>query len=345
MTRLPRLLRDSEAASMRDEDDDDDDAQKGPSLFAKGARFLVQRPLLSGILFALLGFAALAFTLPVPEKAADAELAIAVSKVVTQEHPEQEKPPEQEARERQATPPTEETPPPAPAVPVVADVALLITDVGLNRRLAEAIDKTLPVETTLAISPYGSDPAATAKAFLDTGRDIWVNLSAQSTEAGIDPGPLAISGALSKKENVDFIKKQLDAVGSGAIGIFVPNDADITLQPDLWRDVALEAIAFNKMVLDGTAAKVATELYVQKSEAKISAYLKTDIVIDGSTPPAALEAALASAVPAILKLKEAIVVVTHPNAIGVEIVGKWVEGLAANGIRLVPASKFTGLKP
>lgn len=325
---------------MRDADDDDDEVAKGPSPFAKLGRFLVARPIVSGIVFALLGFVVLALMLPKHETAPDAVLAIAV-KEVAQEKPEPEKLPEQDVAEMKATPPEDA----APTVPVVADVALLITDVGLNRRIAEAIDKTLPVETSLAITPYGADPTATAKAFAETGRDVWVNLSAQSVAPGIDPGPLAMSGALSKKENVDFIKKQLDAVGSSAIGVFLPPDADITLQPDLWRDVALETIAFNKMVLDGTPAKVATELYVQKSEAKISAYLKTDIVIDGATVPAALEAALTSTIPKILSLKDAIVVVTHPNAIGVEKIEAWVESLASHGIRLVPASKFTGLKP
>lgn len=330
---------------MRDDDDDGEDGQGGPSAFSKAGGFLVSNPIVSGGLFAVLGFLVIMLALPAHKAAPDAVIDVPVAEVM-QEKAEAEKLPEKQVGEMQATPPEEAAETPAPvSVPVVADAALIITDVGLSRRVAEAIDKSMPVETTLAVSPYGADPAAVAKAFADTGRDVWLNVSAQSIEGGIDPGPLALSGSLGKKENLEFLKKQMDAVGPKAIGIFLPADADITKQGDLWRDVALETIAMNRMVLDGTPVKVPTELYVQKSESKISAYLKTDIVIDGAQAPAALDTALAASIPTILNLKEAIVVIEHPNAIGVERIEKWVQSLAGHGIRLVPASKFTGLKP
>ncbi len=340
---------------MRD-DDDDDETPKGPSVISGALGFLLARPVISGVIFALLGFVVLTLTLPKPEMHDAAMVPVAVTAAV-QEKAATEPLPEKNVDEMQANPPVDAkhahvdtaTPvaeePETVSVPVVADLALLVTDVGLSRRVAEAIGKELPRETNLAISAYATDPAATAKTFSQGGYDVWLHVATQSVKAGFDPGPLALSSALTVKQNVDFLRTQIESMGGVATGIYVPNDADITAQSTVWKDIALEALALNMLILDGTTAKVATELYMQKAEAKISAYLKTDIHIDGNTSPEALQKALDAAVPSILKMQEAIVVVTHPTVLTVESVGKWAKTLAGHGIQLVPASKFTGLKP
>lgn len=234
---------------------------------------------------------------------------------------------------------------PSADVPVVAEAAVLITDVGLNRRIAENIDKQMPRDISLAISPYATDPAGTATAFKASGRDVWLEMAAQSVRSGIDPGPLAIAGGLSAEDNMNLIKRQIGNSGGSAIGIYIPDDADITFESDMWKGIAMNLIGENQMILDGTPAKVATELYVQKAESQISAYLKGDKVINGDAGPAAIAAELDKTIPLILSERQAIIIVTQPTTLAVDNVAEWIKGLATQGIRLVPASRFTGLKP
>jgi len=172
---------------------------------------------------------------------------------------------------------------------------------------------------------------------------VWLHIAAQSVQGGIDPGPLSVAGSMSAKENADLIRRQLNIAGRSVIGIFVPHDADITLNQDKWRDVAESLIAENRMILDATAAKVATSVYMQGSAQQISAYLKADVVVSAANGPDALKAALEAAVPTILKQQEAIVVVGGLTVPSVDVLAAWTKTLASQGIRLVPASKFTGL--
>lgn len=251
--------------------------------------------------------------------------------------------------ETPSTPIEEATPvaaePAIPGVPIVAEVAIVITDAGLNRKVSEQIDKDMPRDATLAVSVYASDPSGTASAFKASGRDVWLQVAMQSTAGGIDPGPLAASSSLSTTENMALLQRQVATAGGNVVGLYIPDDADIPgNDPDMWRDIALNLIGENLMIMDATKAKVATTLYMQKREAQISAYLKTDILINGDMGPVVLQKALADALPIILREQEAIVVLTHPTPLAVQTLAEWVKSLPAKGIRLVPAAKFTGLK-
>jgi polysaccharide deacetylase 2 family uncharacterized protein YibQ len=235
--------------------------------------------------------------------------------------------------------------PAIPGVPIVAEVAVVIADAGLNRKVSEQIDKDMPRDATLAVSVYASDPSGTASAFKASGRDVWLQIAMQSTAGGIDPGPLAASSSLSTTENMALLRRQVATAGGNVVGLYIPDDADIPgNDPDMWRDIALNLIGENLMIMDATKAKVATTLYLQKREAQISAYLKTDIIINGDMGPVVLQKALADALPIILREQEAIVVMAHPTPLAVQTLAEWVKSLPAKGIRLVPAAKFTGLK-
>jgi|GEM_PF-2547919 len=340
---------------------DDDDAPKAPSIFSKGASFFVRNPVISGFLFALAAFAYLATSIPAPTPAAVKDAAPVAAKADAQAAadepaalPEIAHTADTTQPATAATPPVAtiapETPaaaltPAVPAVPVVADAALVITDVGLSRRVGEAIAKTLPATASIAISSYATDPVGAAAAFKQPGRDIWLGIAVQSTSPGIDPGPLALSAGMSTDENTDLLKRQVSVLGRNVIGIFIPNDADIVAKSDMWKAMATDVIASGLMILDATKDKVATSVYVQSSDSHISAYLKSDVIIDGATSADALQKTLDQAIPVILNQRQAIVVLINPTVSSIQKVATWVDTLAAKGIRLVPASRFTGLKP
>ncbi len=228
---------------------------------------------------------------------------------------------------------------------IVGEAALVLTDVGLSRRLAEAIGTTMPHGATIAVSAYANDPSAVAAAFKKAGFDVWLHVATQSTTGGIDPGPLAISRGLGGSDNAALLKRQIDAAGKNIIGLFLAPDADIVASGDAWNTLAADVIAQGLLVMDGTPDKVATSLYMQRAQSKIPAYIKTDATDDGSLPPEALVKALDATVPLILQQQQAIVVVAHPAQQNIAPLAQWAQKLESKGIRLVPASRFSGLKP
>jgi polysaccharide deacetylase 2 family uncharacterized protein YibQ len=319
--------------------EDDTDLDGGSS-----GGWMVRHPFLTSVLAGIPGALALGLMLPASSGSAPEDAIVTVAGPVKVQQ-EQAKPSDTKPVTTEAEKPALGAPP-APSVPIVAEAAVVIADTGLNRRVAEAIDKTLPRDITLAISVYANDPGGVANAFKTTGRNVWLQVAAQSMKAGIDGGPLAVSGSLPIKDNMALFKRQMAMGGSAIVGLYIPDDADITsVDPDMWRDIATNLIGENMMILDATPARVATSLYMQGSESQISAYLKTDIVVNGDSGPDAVQKALSAALPAIIKDQQAIVVLTHPTASSVQTLADWVKALPGQGIRLVPATKFTGLKP
>jgi polysaccharide deacetylase 2 family uncharacterized protein YibQ len=345
------------------------DAKKKARLAAEQAKsFLLTRPLLSGFLSAFLGVIIILAALPV-STIPDTDTIVEITAPLTTDIKEPEKAKSgklayeahspldhKEVAEIKATPPstapeekaeTEKKPVIKEAAitdkNIVTEMALLITDTGLNRRLTETFLSALPKETSFAVSVYATNPELVTANLKKTGHDIWMQISAQSTKPGIDPGPLALSSRLSTTGNIEMLKKQLNIAGQNAIGIYVPDDAEITQQSDVWRNVALEAIASDKIIMDGTKTQIPTELYIQKSETKITAYLKTGLTINAAIPATTLKQTLDKATAEILKSREIILVIKNPTLASSIQIKDWLKTLPAKGIHLVPASKFTGL--
>lgn len=315
-------------------DVDIDNDEEGTS----SSRGFMSRQSIIGFVAGLAGFILIALTVPHSDPVQHAVMA-----KVEAPAPAAEKPAEPAQTTAAVAAPAEAGPAPSADVPIAAEAAVVITDAGLSRRVASALDAQLPREATLAVSPYATDPAGTAAAFKTSGRDVWLQIAAQSVKGGIDPGPLAVAASLGAKENGDLIQRQLNIAGGNVIGIFIPDDADVTLNQDAWREAAENLIGANHMILDATPAKVATSLYMQKSESQISAYLKADVVVSAANGPSDFQAALEAAIPTILKQQQAIMVVSGLTAPSVDVLSAWVKTLAMHGIRLVPASQFTGL--
>ncbi|MCB1538905.1 MAG: divergent polysaccharide deacetylase family protein [Rhodospirillales bacterium] len=323
---------------MRDAGDENGDDTAGGGFAARAYGF-VRRPFVAGILAAFLSAIVAAAILPGGvSPAPEALVAVTAQTATDQAAPVAEAPAPVKAQ------PLNEPAPPADP-PISAEAAVVVADAGLNHRVAEAIDSALPRDATLAISVYAADPVGMASAFRESGRDVWLQIAVQSSRARVDPGPLAISSTMTEQENQDLLNRQIAMAGGNAVGLFVPEDAEITANdPDMWRDLAMDVIGNNLMILDATKAKVATSLYMKRQEARINAYLKADLTLNGQMGPAALKSALAQAEALILNRQQAIIVLAAPSAPTVETLGAWIDTLRHKGIRLVPASKFTGLK-
>jgi polysaccharide deacetylase 2 family uncharacterized protein YibQ len=82
-------------------------------------------------------------------------------------------------------------------------VAVVVTDLGLDKAATEAAIAKLPPEATLAFSPYATDLGVWIKKARDAGHEVLMMLPAEGADfPARDPGPLALNSRYSAEEAV-----------------------------------------------------------------------------------------------------------------------------------------------
>ncbi|MBT6202660.1 MAG: hypothetical protein HOI34_03050, partial [Rhodospirillaceae bacterium] len=78
-------------------------------------------------------------------------------------------------------------------------IAIVIDDLGLNRRRAERV-AALPGPLTMAFIPYGSEVADLARLAANAGHEVFLHLPMEPTRASEDPGPHALLAGLTPEQ-------------------------------------------------------------------------------------------------------------------------------------------------
>lgn len=93
-------------------------------------------------------------------------------------------------------------------------VAVVVTDLGLDKAATEAAIARLPAEVTLSFSPYAADLGKWIKKARDSGHEVLIGLPTEP--AGFparDPGPLALLLSLSPEDNLTRLETVLAKAG------------------------------------------------------------------------------------------------------------------------------------
>lgn len=233
-----------------------------------------------------------------------------------------------------------------PEVPIKSRFALVLADTGMQRRVIEAINEDLPPQVGIALSVYSPNINDTLGMLAGRGHEVWLQIATQGRGAaplaGIDAGPLGLSLQAIEPENKTFLSRQFSAVANPRYlrGVYVRSDADITYNNALWRAIATDIMERNLMVLEGTPALVASDLYLPSATGAPSAYLKPKAVLNGG--PRLIDS-LESLAQSFNGDEIQIVVIENVSAQNVKTIANWLKGLEAKGIGLVSASSFSNL--
>lgn len=104
-------------------------------------------------------------------------------------------------------------------------IAVVVTDLGLDMTVTEAVINRLPADITLAFSPYALELSRWLKLARDTGHECLIILPvAFDTPGASDPGPLGLAQALSDKENLARLETILSRA-PGIVGVLTPPDS------------------------------------------------------------------------------------------------------------------------
>lgn len=244
-----------------------------------------------------------------------------------------------------AVAPIASTPEPAPVVAPPARLAVLVTDAGLNRRLSSLMAQTLPAAMAVSFSSYAPDLQSSISAFKKTGHETWLELAVRSKKAGVDSGPVALSQSLSLPDNLSMIDLQTKQASGLVSGVLIGADADITSAAEIWAALSKELINRNFIVLDATPQMVPLDLLKQTAGNGLTAYLKANMVLEGQQPRNDFANALDKVTAEAIAARDLVLVVNAPTRLTIEELARWAVDLPQNGVKLVPLSELTGLKP
>jgi len=214
-------------------------------------------------------------------------------------------------------------------------VALVVTDLGLNRAGTIAAIRKLPPEVTLSFSPYAEELGQWMVRARRAGHEILVGLPMESDRFPIeDPGPFGLMSVLSEDQN---LTRFYDVLGlfQGYIGIEVVMGGQFDADPARVRPFIQVLADRGLMVLDSAAnersaiPRVARELSVPLAV--------SDFRIDTVMARSAIEQKLKQVEDTALARGIA-VGTTAINPAIVDRLTAWFVALQINGIKLVPLS-------
>ena len=212
-------------------------------------------------------------------------------------------------------------------------VAVVIDDLGLNRRGTAALNR-LRAPLTLAFLPYATDLDEQTRAAGAAGHELMVHVPMEPRSQQEWPGPNALTSQLGPAELVSRLRSHLRSF-RGFVG--VNNHMGSLLTTDAARMAILMAELRQRGLLfldsrttpDSVAARVAARTQVPFAE--------RDVFIDNELDLPSVLRALAHA-EHIARRQGHAVAMGHPHDVTIEALKRWLPGLDARGIALVPIS-------
>lgn len=225
----------------------------------------------------------------------------------------------------------------APESPAHPEIAIVIDDVGLDRkRSARAV--ALPENVTLAFLPYSPHIAEQAAEAKERGHELLVHLPMQPGRKTADPGPDYLSTDLSSEEIQARVVKNLSAF-DGYDGVNNHMGSKFTRDRAALAPVMQELKARGLFFLDSKTAEDSVAEDVAREAGLATTH--RDIFIDHYEDAAKVEAALEH-IERLARRKGTAVAIGHPKDVTLDALEKWLPTLAEKGFDLVPVSRIIG---
>jgi hypothetical protein len=211
-------------------------------------------------------------------------------------------------------------------------IALVIDDLGFNRRAAAAINR-LSGPLTLAFLPYAPKLDEQTRAARAAGHELLVHVPMEP--GGREwPGPDALTSELAPAELITRLRSQLRSF-RGFVGINNHMGSLLTTDPERMAIIMAELRRLGLLFLDSrtspqsVAARAAAHLGVPHAE--------RDVFIDNDLGHASVLRQLERA-ERIARFHGHAVAIGHPHDVTLEALRTWLPKLETRGIALVPIS-------
>jgi uncharacterized protein len=211
-------------------------------------------------------------------------------------------------------------------------VAVVIDDLGLHRRGTAALNR-LRAPLTLAFLPYATDLDEQTSAARAAGHELLVHVPMEPRSDDW-PGPNALTSQLGPAELVSRLRSHLRSF-RGFVG--VNNHMGSLLTTDVQRMAILMAELRQRDLLFLDSRTTPQSVAAREAERSRVPFAERDVFIDNELDLQAVLRALAQA-ETIARRQGHAVAIGHPHDVTIAALQRWLPGLDARGIALVPIS-------
>jgi hypothetical protein len=213
-------------------------------------------------------------------------------------------------------------------------LALVIDDVGVDRKRSARAIAELPAAVTLSFLPYAAEVARQAQDARTRGHEIIVHVPMEPDNSSIDPGPHALrvnAAPDALLRDFDWNLSQFD----GYVGINNHMGSRFTRDADGMRAILGVLKARGLLFLDSRTTgqtvgpRIARDLGLP--------FLERDVFLDNVASAASIEAQLAE-FERLARRDGYAIAIGHPRGETLDVLIPWAQSVEARGFALVPLS-------
>lgn len=226
--------------------------------------------------------------------------------------------------------------PPIRAPKGVARIAIIIDDMGVDKRRSREVVK-LRSPLTLAWLPYADNVDEQARKAMDRGHELFVHMPMQAMNPDLDLGPQGLETGLSIEEFTTRLEDNLKAF-DGYVGVNNHMGSRLTQNRQAMRLVMDRLKEDDLIFIDSRT--IATSVAAEEAEAAGLRYAVRHVFLDHDPSEKGLSYAL-SETERIARDYGAAIAIGHPKDTTIKALQAWLPTLEEKGFQLVPASALT----
>lgn len=214
-------------------------------------------------------------------------------------------------------------------------VAVMVTNLGLNRRETDAAIQLLPGAVSLSFSPYANNLDAWLEAARSAGHEVFMDLPLEPLDfPRDDPGPSTLLTSLSTADNLNRMEWVLGRA-PGYVGVATWMGSQFTTVEDAMMPVLEGLKERGLMLVDsrGSSRSIATELAssIQLPRAFNNRFL------DATPSISAIDRALAD-LETVAQEQRVAIGIARSLPVSIDRIQRWTGNLERKGIVLAPVS-------
>jgi len=217
-----------------------------------------------------------------------------------------------------------------------ARIAIMIDDVGMNRKQSRAVVEMDEVPLTLAFLPYAPDLKSLTEPALAAGHELMIHMPMEPMSSKVPLGPIAIRDAMSADEIKTMLNKAY-ASFDGYTGLNNHMGSRAT-QNKTAMDVVMASLGAHGLFYVDSKT-ISTSVAADAARDNGLAYAERDVFLDH-------EETLEFARNALVKLEQVAlnkgyaIAIGHPKKHTVAALKEWIPTLKARGFEIVPVSEL-----
>lgn len=218
-------------------------------------------------------------------------------------------------------------------------VALVVTDLGLDRTSTMCAIEKSPPAVTLAFSPYGSNLDELARGARESGHETLVAVPMEAAEPTMDPGPQALTTWNSAAENEVRLRWVLSRA-RGYVGVITDMGSRFTADAGSLRPVMREVRDRGLLFVDadnadpGSGRNSVAPMLAGNLDAPIGT---ADLIVDGEVSRAGIATHLKE-LAALARARGTAIGIGHAHCLTIDVFAAWVGELRDRGVTLAPVS-------